>query len=1028
MWVFRLLSSHGGTSTLTRTRSWHPTTAAAARRGRRMPHRSREGDGNVHVQLLGDVQVSLDGRQLELGGHRQRCILAVLLLEPGQVVPTERIVTRAWPAGPPETATDLVTSYVSRLRRALKDVAGQIQLVNRRPGYLVQVAPDAVDVHRFARLVRQARGERDALDLERAALRLHEALDLWHGTALANVASPWLDEHRLRLEQQRLDAVEDLADLELQTGRADRVVAQLRNLSRAHPHRERLTVSAVRALEAVGEPSQAADLAAHAIRLLRQRGLNPSPELRQAQQDALRSNTRTTHSGSARMQLPADTPAFTGRTQEVAELVTFADDERVNEAVAVGCIEGMPGIGKTALAIHTAHLLAGRFPDGQLFIDLHGFTPETAPVKPEIALDRLLRALGVPPQQIPIEADERAAVYRERLAGTRTLIVLDNAASEAQVRPLLPGAPGCLVLITSRRRLTGLDDAHILWLGALLDADATTLFTAVAGVGRISGGDPALAETIKLCAKVPLTLRIAAARLRNRPSWPLRHLVERLRDQSQRLAQLNDGDRSLAAAVNVSYEQLTGEEQRLFRHLGLHPGIDIDLFAAAALIDVTASTSEVLLEGLVDHNLLSQPSTGRYEMHDLIRLHALDHAGAEAPEEQRAALERLFNYYLHTARRADRLLSRQSVSHVAVTTPAPAQSPVLATDAHAIAWMEAERINLTAMIDHCDQLGLPTYIAPIAAAMHSALHTQGHWTLAERLQQAALASAASLGDGHGQATALRHYSDVALLMGRYADAIETAGKAVDLYQELHDPTGEANACCTLAEALRLTSRFSQAVDALERALRLYSDLGDRLGEAAARTTLGGIQKLARKYTEAEANLETAHRLCTEFGHRYGQAAALTDLGVVQQMTGQHGRALKALQEALDLYRDLGNRLGEASTLTYLGELRRVTEEYAEAEQLLRTALDLHRDLRNRLGQAETLTSLGAIQNARGSLEQSHATLEQARLLYQEIGNQLGLSAALFALADTLRDMGRHDEASAHREQASNVLTHIEQDL
>jgi DNA-binding SARP family transcriptional activator/tetratricopeptide (TPR) repeat protein len=993
-----------------------------------MPRRSREGDGNVHVQLLGDVQISVDGRGLELGGHRQLCILAVLLLEPGQVVPTERIVARAWPAGPPETAADLVTSYVSRLRRALKDVAGQIELVNRRPGYLVQVAPDAVDVHRFTRLVRQARSERDALDFERAALLLHEALDLWHGTALANVASPWLDDHRFRLEQQRLDAVEDLADLELRNGRADRVAAQLRALSRAQPDRERLAVLTIRALEAVGEPNQAADLASHVIRLLRRRGLNPSPELRQAQQDALRSNARPAHSGSARMQLPADTPAFTGRTQEVTDLVSFADEGRVNETVAVGCIEGMPGIGKTALAIHAAHLLAGRFPDGQLFIDLHGFTPETAPVKPEIALDRLLRALGVPPQQIPIEADARAAAYRERLAGTKTLIVLDNAASEAQVRPLLPGAPGCLVLITSRRRLSGLDDAHILWLGALLDADATTLFTTVAGVGRISGGDPALAETINLCAKVPLTLRIAAARLRNRPSWPLRHLVERLRDQSQRLAQLNDGDRSLAAAVNVSYDQLTREEQRLFRYLGLHPGIDIDLFAAAALIDSTASTSELLLEGLVDHNLLSQPSTGRYEMHDLIRLHALDHASAEAPDEQRAALERLLNYYLHTAHRADRLLSRQSAHHVAVATPAPAESPVLATDAHAIAWMEAERINLTAMIDHCDQLGLPAYIAPIAAAMHTALHTQGHWTLAERLQQAALESASRRGDGHGQATALRLSGDVALLMGRYADAIETAGRAVDLYRRLHDRTGEANACCTLAEALRLTSRFSQATDALERAMHLYSGLGDWLGEAAARTSLGGIQKLAGKYAEAEANLETAHRLCTEFGHRYGQAAALTDLGVVQQMTGQHGRALKALQEALELYRDLGNRLGEASTLTYLGELRRVMKQYAEAERLLRTALDLHRDLRNRLGQAETLTSLGAIQNARGSLEESRATLEQACLLYREIGNQLGLSAALFALAHTLGDLGRHQEALAHREQASNVLTHIEQDL
>lgn len=989
---------------------------------------SREGSDNVHIQLLGDVQVSQAGHQLALGGHRQRCILAVLLLEPGQVVSVERIVARAWPANPPETAAALVTSYVSRLRRALKDAADQIKLINRRPGYLVQVEPDTIDAHRLARLVRQARNERDALDLEAAALHLREALDLWHGTALADVASPWLDEHRVRFEQLRLDAFEDLADLELHAGQADRVVAELRDLARAHPHRERLTVLTIRALDAIGEPSQAADLASQAIRSLRQHGLNPSPGLQQAQLDALRSSARPVHPGSVRMQLPASTPAFTGRTRELADLVALIDNGRINEAVTVANIEGMPGIGKTALAIYAAHLLAGRFPDGQLFIDLHGFTPETAPVKPEIALDRLLRALGVPPGQIPLEPDERAAIYRERLASTKTLIVLDNAASTAQIRPLLPGAPGCLVLITSRRRLAGLDDAHTLSLGGLPDAEAMTLFTAIAGPGRVSGGDPALTETIALCANVPLTLRIAAARLRNRPSWPLRHLVERLRDQRQRLAQLDDGDRSLVAAVNVSYDQLTGEEQALFCHLGLHPGTDIDLYAAAALIDATTSASELLLEGLVDHNLLGQPSTGRYEMHDLIRLHALDRVNAEAPDGHRAALERLLNYYLYTARQADRLLSRQSVNHTPATNPAPAEIPALTTDTQAIAWMEAERINLTAVIDHCDQLELPTYVAPIADAMHTALHIQGHWTLASRLQRAALTSASRLGDSHGQANALHHYSDVMLLHGKYAAAIETASKAVDLYRELDDHTGEANACCALAEALRLTSHFTQAVDALERALRLYSSLGDWLGEANARTTLGGVQKLAGQYVEAQSNLETAYRLCTEFGHRYGQAAALTDLGEVQQMTGQYTSALESLQRALELYRDLGNRLGEAATLTYIGELRRVLKQYDKAEHLLRRALDLHDDLGNRLGQAETLTSLGAVQNALRLLDESYASLQQARLLYQELDNQLGLSSALFALADTLRDMGRHDEAAVQREQALKVLTHIEQNL
>jgi DNA-binding SARP family transcriptional activator/tetratricopeptide (TPR) repeat protein len=983
----------------------------------------------MHVQLLGDLQVSHERLQLALGGHRQRCVLAVLLLDPGQVIPTERIVAHAWPPDPPDTASDLVTSYVSRLRKALKEVSDHIELVNQRPGYLAKIDPGLVDVHRFSHLVRQARSDRDALDPERAALRLHEALGLWHGTALADLTSPWLDGQRSRLEQLRLDALEDFAEIELQADRADQVAGELRELSRAHPHRERLTVLAIRALDAVGEPSQAADVAFQAIRSLRRHGLDPSPALQQAQLAALRSGSHPSSSrpGTGRVQLPADTPAFTGRTSELAGLSALFDDKRVSETALTCAIDGMPGIGKTAFAVHAAHLLAERFPDGQLFIDLHGFTPDTAPTKPEIALDRLLRAMGTATHQIPLEIDERATLFRQRLATTRTLIILDNAASEAQVRPLLPGSPGCLVLVTSRRHLTGLDDAHTITLGALPDAEATALFTAIVGPGRVSGSDPALAQTIALCANVPLTLRIAAARLHNRPTWPLRYLAARLHDQTQRLAQLDDGDRSLAAALSVSYEHLTGEEQRLFRHLGLHPGTDIDLYATAALIDTTTATAELLLEGLVDHNLLAQPSTGRYQLHDLIRLHARDLASTAAPDAQNTAVEHLLNYYLHTARRADRLLSRQSVNHTPPEARKPAASPTFTTDAHAITWMEAERINFTAIVDHCDQSGLSMYVITMSDAMHTALHIQGHWPLAERLQQAALATAQSLGDFKAQANALCHIGDIMLLTGRCPQAIEVSGRALRLYRGIGDRVGEANACCTLAQAQRLTSHFSQAVEALERALALYSDLGDWLGEATARTTLGSVQKLAGQYPEAEANLETAYSLCARFGHRYGQAAALADLGEVQQLTGQYFKAVKTLYRALDFYRYLGNRLGEASVLTCVGEIRRLLKQYSKAERLLGRALELHRQLGNRLGQAEALTSLGIIQNARGDSAESHATLQQAYLLYRALDNQLGLSDALFALADVQRDMGRHEDADSNRHLALNILQEIEKD-
>ncbi|HEV2634570.1 MAG TPA: BTAD domain-containing putative transcriptional regulator [Actinocrinis sp.] len=986
----------------------------------------------MDVQLLGDFQILHEGRPLNLGGHQQRCVLAVLLLDPGRTVSVERIVTRAWPAESPDTAKDLVTSYISRLRGLLKPVEQDIELVNHRPaGYSVRVDTERIDAFRFTDLLRKARADRDALDPQRAADHLHQALDQWRGPALAGLTSPSLDAERLRLENLRLDALEDLADLELRADRAGQVVAQLRELARAHPHRQRLTLLAVRALVAVGEQNQASDLVTETIRTLQEQGLDPGPALRQAQVDALRPSIHPPADTlvPARTQLPADTPAFTGRTRELGQLDALVRTGRTAASVVTCTIDGMPGIGKTGFAIHAAHALAEDFPGGQLFINLHGYTPDVEPTRPEIALDQLLRALGAPTSHVPLGPDERAALYRQRLANTRTLIVLDNAASEAQVRPLLPGTPGCLVLVTSRRRLTGLDDAHTITLAALPDDEATTLFATIAGPGRISAGDPALPKTISLCGNVPLTLRITAARLHHRPNWSLRYLAERLDDQTKRLALLADGDRSLAAALNVSYDHLTGEEQGLLRHLGLHPGTDIDLYAAAALIDSTTTTAEMLLEGLVDHNLLTQPSPGRYQFHDLIRLYTRDLAASTySPEAQRVAVERLLGYFLHMARKANRLLSRHSFNHAPAAVQEPVTTPTLVNDAQAIVWMDVERSNLTAMVDYCDQAGLRSYVVTLSDAMHSTLHIQGHWPLAERLQTAALATAKNQHDAQGQANALCHLADITLLTGHYARAVEYSNNALMLFRTIGDRAGEANACCIQAQASRLTSRFSQSVHALRRALTLYAGLGDRLGEATALTILGGVQKLRGQYPEALVNLDRAYRLCAESGHGYGQAAALADLGEVQQLTGEYFTAVRTMGKALDLYRRLGNRLGEASTLTCLGEIRRLLRQYTKAERLLRLALDLHRQLDNRLGEAESLTFLGVIQNARGDAEASFATLTQACALYQGLENRLGHAYALTALADTQRELGRRETAVGTRRRALSLLEQIEGEL
>jgi tetratricopeptide (TPR) repeat protein/DNA-binding SARP family transcriptional activator len=983
----------------------------------------------MEFRLLGDLQAWHNGHRVPLGGHRQRCVLAVLLLDPGHVMPVSRIVAHAWPDDPPETAPDLVTSYISRLRRGFARAAGQIELVSHRPGYLVRIDPDLVDVHRFSRLLAGARRDAEGLDPDGAREKLNQALDLWRGTPLADLDSPWLDDQRTRLEQDRLDAVELLAGIELEAGRPDRVAALVRELADAHPEREQLTVLAVRILDAMGEPSRAVDLAGRAIRALRDQGLDPTPELRQAQLDALRPKKlqQRARAAGGRAQLPPDTPAFTGRHRELEALIALVDKGRAAGSVVICAVDGMAGIGKTAFAIHAGHQLAAHFPDGQLFIDLHGFTPGTEAVSPQAALDRILRTLGVAPQGIPLDLEECAALYRDRLVGTRTLIVLDNAVSEAQVRPLLPAAPGCLVLVTGRRRLAGLDDARGISLGVLSDADATALFTAIAGPERVPAGDEALRQAIALCGNIPLAIRIAAARLKNRPAWPARYLADRLRD-AQRLTEFADGERSLGAALTVSYDHLTPEEQRMFRHLGMHPGADIDVFAAAALAAVPRESADLLLEALVDHNLLMQPTTGRYQLHDLVLIYARSIPGPETAGDRDAALARLMDYYLYTARTADQLLAHRTVNYAPPVENVPGAAPALTTDTQAAAWMETERVNLTAVVDHAADHGSPVHAIALPTVMHSSLSTHGHWMPSQRLQRIALAVAQRTGDRHGEAGALCCLGEIQTVVGQAALAVDSFTRALEAYQQSGDRLGQANARASRAQVHHQTAHFAQALRDLREALDLYRDLGDGLGQAGALATLGAVQRLTGQYSDAQETLERALDLYAHFGHRLGQAVALSALGELQQLTGQYADAALSLDHALDLYQKLGHRLGQAEALTHLGQVQQLTGHHAVAEQTLGQALELNRSLGYRPGQAEALIALGRVQHAMQRHGEAIETLQQAIQLCRQLGHRLGQADALTVLAGVQRATGRYQDAADSHRRALDLYRQIEEDL
>ncbi|HEX3650627.1 MAG TPA: BTAD domain-containing putative transcriptional regulator [Pseudonocardiaceae bacterium] len=570
----------------------------------------------ARFRLLGPVEVGVGNRLVDIGAARQRCVLAVLLLDANRCQSVDQLVERVWGGSRlPERPRKAAQIYVSLLRTALAGVDG-VAIVRRPDGYLIELDERTVDVHVFHRLAAEARGNDDD---DRAAALFERALGLWRGEPFGELDTPWLADVRDSLVQQRQAAERDLTDVQLRRGRHGLVLAQLSLWAQEHPLDERLAGQLMLALFRSGRQADALDVYRGLRgRLADELGTGPGHALHELHQRILTDDpSLSLPAGSVAIprQLPAAPRWFTGRRAELDTLVGHPDTD--GGVVVISAIDGMAGVGKTALAVLTAHRLATRYPDGQLFVDLHGHTQGFRPRTSADALDRLLRALGLPPERIPDDVEERAALYRQRLAGTRTLIVLDNAVDEAQVRPLLPGEHGCLVLVTSRRRLKGLDDAHALSLDVLPRSDALALVRTVAG-----RDDPLLAEITELCGRLPLALRIAAALLRHRPMWSVAQLAGLLRDQHQRVGVLSDGERDLGAVFALSYQSLDDARRRTFRLLGLVPGPDTDAHATAALLGTDPDTATRLLEDLVDHNLLVPHAPGRYRMHDLIRLHA----------------------------------------------------------------------------------------------------------------------------------------------------------------------------------------------------------------------------------------------------------------------------------------------------------------------------------------------------------------------------------------------------------------------
>jgi DNA-binding SARP family transcriptional activator len=932
-------------------------------------------------------------------------LLAALLLRAGRVVGQDALAEVLWEGQPPTGARGALHSAVQRLRSTLgPSGAGLVE--TRPPGYLIRIDDGEFDVREFSVLAAHGQAAAAAGTWTQAASLLREALGLWRGEPLADVPSQLLrDREAAPIEDQRLQALVARIDADLHLARHGEVVAELRQLVTAHPLQEQFHAQLMLSLYRCGRQGDALAAYQDVRRVLADElGIDPGLELRLLHQRILaadnellltaggelsssapmtattlrppapsRSDPAAAQENVVPRQLPAATRHFAGRAEALKALAALAAEAaQASHATVISVIDGTAGIGKTTLALHFAHQVAEQFPDGQLYVNLRGFDPAGPPMTPVEVIGLFLNALAVSAARIPAGLDAQAGLYRSLMAGQRMLVLLDNARDVDQVRPLLPASPGCLVIVTSRSRLTSLvaaEGAAPVPLDVLTEAEATELLSRHLGPERVTGEPGATDELIRLCARLPLALSIAAARIASRPGLSLAALAADLRDARGRLDALDAGHAAsdVRTVFSWSYQQLDAATARLFRLLGLHAGPDISAAAAASLAGLPRDEGCRRLGELTRANLLAEHAPGRFWCHDLLRAYAVELAqSADSEAERRAATGRTLDHYLHTAHSAALQLhpARKPVA-LAPLKPGAEPEPIGAAGP-ALAWFEAEDRVLMAATAQAHQAGFDTHAWQLAWAISRFLDTQGRWHDWAVTERIALAATQRLGDRAAQASAHQRFGYARARLGCFEDAHAHLGLALGIHTERGDHVGQAYVYNCLAITLTHQGRHGEALDQARQALTSYTAAGDRPGRAMALNSVGWLHAVAGDHRQALSYCGQSLDLFRELGSREGEASALDSLGYAHQQLGHHADATACYQQALSLHREIGNRWGEAETLGHLGDTRHAAGNPQEARTAWEQALEILDDLghpdadkiRAKLGEASGWASPG----------------------------------------------------------------------
>ncbi len=966
---------------------------------------------SLEVGVLGPLRVTVAGQPISLG-PRQRELLAALVCEPGRMVPGPRLAELIWGYPPPERSLVTLRSHISHLRRALLPIRTHGTAAGA--GYALDIAPEQLDAYRFDQLVQSGRQLIGDGDWTRALEHLDGALALWRGPAFTEVADrPFARAEIGRLEALRHTAVVARAETLVSLGRAGEVTRELEALLAADPLAEPARILLAKALHASRRLAEAAQVCRDGLRLLHESGVD-SPALQELQRRILRDEPSADEPprGRGPNTLPAGAGVFAGREAELAALLAAVRPD----AATVVTIDGMPGAGKTTLALHGARMIKARYPDGQLFIDLCGHSGDDAPLAPLAALAQLLRMLGVPADRLADDLPGRAAQWRAELAGRRVLLVLDNAATASQVRPLLTGEPGSLAIVTSRRRLSGSDGMLAVTVGGMTAAEALHLLRHSVGDARVDAEPAAAEQVVRLCGAVPLAVAIAGARLRHHPNWTLAHLAERLTGDP--LPELVSEDRSMVRAFMLSYSRLDPTTRRVFALLGLLAVQDFAPPAVAAVTGLDLATAERALEDLVDMHLLDQPYPGRYRLHDLLR-HYARRLGAREPDH----IKNLLDYCLHTTTTAANILDpfrRQTpLAALAPRTDLPAPA---AYD-EAIKWLEAERAQLVATVELAAAHGFPAYAWRIARALGRFFNRRGYLDDWITTGEVALRAATTAGDRLGTAASSVYLATAYRHRGSYAKARRLLRRGFETYHELGDPHGEAEALEILGQVENHLGHSRRGLQRQKRAMELYRQSGDTNGQAHALNNLGAAHRYAGRLEEAMRCYREAAQLFRASVDRVGEGSALLNLGDALEQAGRCEEALVALRTALPLHRAGGDQRGEAYALNVLGNVHRQLGRWAESIDSHRAALDAMRRLSHRVAEIEVLNDLAETFLACGDRD---AVLEHGELalrLAQQAQTPQPQGRAHHVIA---RALGTRDPAAAreHWQHAVKIFDEL----